>query len=127
MMKRPLTINVTLIFVMINALIWFGLGMLIALHLHPSLPDDPVIRWSMTFLSFAAAAILVGLFFFLWKQIPVAWFLTLGFLVLSGLMSIFDQVGLSDLIVLAINAFPIILLIKDRTWYLQKKSSALTG
>jgi lysylphosphatidylglycerol synthetase-like protein (DUF2156 family) len=94
--------------------------MIIALHIHPSLPDQPVIRWGMAFMSFAAAAILVGMFFLLRRRIPVAWFLTLGFLVLSALLSLFDQFGLSDLIVLVINVIPIILLIKDRAWFLRK-------
>ena len=120
MKKRPLTVNVTLIFVMINALIWLVLGMIIALHLHPSLPDQPVIRWSMAFLSFAAAAILAGLFFFLRRQIPLAWFLGLGVFVFSALLTFFDQFGLTDLVVLVINVIPIILLIKDRAWFLRK-------
>jgi lysylphosphatidylglycerol synthetase-like protein (DUF2156 family) len=127
MKKRPLTVNVTLIFVIINALIWLILGMIIALHLHPSLPDNPVIRWSMAFLSFAAAAILIGLFFLLRRQIPVAWFFSVGFFVLSALLTFFDQFGLTDLVVLVINVIPIILLIKDRAWFLRRMSSSPTS
>jgi len=120
MKKRPLTVNVALIFVIINALIWLILGMIITLHIHPSLPDQPVIRWRLAFLSFAAAAILVGLFFLLRRQITVAWFLSLGFFVLSVLLTFFDQFGLSDLVVLVIKVIPITLLIKDRAWFLRK-------
>ena len=127
MKNRPKTVNVTLIFVIINALVWFVLGLIIALHIFPYLPDNPVIRWSMALLSFSAAAILVGMFFLLRRQIPIAWFLTLGFLVLSVLLAFFDQFGLSDLVVLAINVIPIILLIKDQAWYLRSKPDAMTS
>ena len=127
MKKHPLTVNVTLIFVTINALIWLILGMIIALHIHPSLPDQPVIRWSMAFISFAAAAILACLFFFLRRQISVAWSLSLGFFVLSALLTFFDQFGLTDLVVLVINVIPIILLIKDRAWFLRRMSSSPTS
>jgi lysylphosphatidylglycerol synthetase-like protein (DUF2156 family) len=121
MFHRPLSVSVNLAFILLNALIWLILGLVIALHAHPSLPDNPIIQGGMTLLSFCAAGILLGLFIFLRKRIRLAWFAALGFLALTSILTIFDDFGWADLVVLVINLVPIILLIKDRAWYLHGK------
>jgi hypothetical protein len=122
--KRPLSVSAGLIFVLLNALIWLVLGEIIALQAHPALPVSRTIQTVMVVLSFGAAAILVGLFVFLWRHNRITWFLTVGFLALTSILTIFDDFGWADLIVLVINVIPIVLLIKDRAWYLGKKSEA---
>jgi lysylphosphatidylglycerol synthetase-like protein (DUF2156 family) len=112
-----------MLFMLLNALIWLGLGLIIALRAHPALPKDPLIQGGMAFLSFCAAAILLGLFIFLRKRCRPAWFAALGFLVLTSILTIFDDFGWTDLLVLVINLVPLILLIKDRVWYLPEKPS----
>jgi hypothetical protein len=72
----------------------------------------------MTFLSIALAAILLGLFIFLFRGNRAAYFLTLAFFAFTAILTIFDDVGPSDLVVLAINIIPLLLLIKDRAFYL---------
>jgi lysylphosphatidylglycerol synthetase-like protein (DUF2156 family) len=119
--SRPLSVSVNLIFILLNALIWLALGAIIALHAHPSIPDNPTIQAVMALPSFGAACILLVLFFFLGKRVRLAWFGALGFLALTSILAIFDDFGWTDLLVLVINLVPIILLIKDRTWYLHGK------
>ena len=121
MTRPPLSVPVNLIFILLNTLIWLALGLIIALHAHPALPDKPIIQGGMAFMSFCAAGILLGLFFFLRKQVRLAWFAALGFLAFTCLLTIFDDFGWADLIVLVLNLVPMILLIKDRSWYLQGK------
>jgi predicted membrane channel-forming protein YqfA (hemolysin III family) len=58
------------------------------------------------------------LFFLLWRRIQPAWYVALGFLAVTSILAIFDDFGWTDLLVLVINLVPIILLIKDRAWYL---------
>ncbi len=123
--KRPLSVSTNLIFILLNALVWLALGMIIALHAHPALPDDPIIQGAMALLSFCAAGILLGLFISLRRRIRIAWFASLGFLAVTSILTIFDDFGWSDLVVLAVNLVPIILLIKDRAWYLQGKPGVL--
>jgi lysylphosphatidylglycerol synthetase-like protein (DUF2156 family) len=106
-----------LFIIIFNALIWLALGVIIAVHAHPGLPDNPVIKGGMAFLSYGAAGILLGLFFFLRKRSRVAWFVALGFFALASILTIFDDFGWIDLVVLVINLIPLILLIKDRAWY----------
>jgi peptidoglycan/LPS O-acetylase OafA/YrhL len=114
-----------LIFILLNALIWLALGMIIALHAHPAIPDNSIIQGGMAFLSFCAAGILLGLFIFLVRRTRIAWFVALGFLAVTSILTIFDDFGWTDLVVLVINLVPMILLIKDRAWYLQGKPGVL--
>lgn len=124
MSNRPLSVTFSMIFILLNALVWLVFGAIIAANAHPALPDLPLLKAVMAFLSFTAAAILLGLFFFLVKRNRIAYFIALGYLVVTSVLSIFDQFGLVDLIILIINIIPIILLIKDRAWYLQMKPQA---
>lgn len=125
MNNRPKSVTVTLIFILIIALIWLVFGIIIAVHALPSLPDNPLILGVMALLSFIAAGVLLVLFIFLQRRSPIAWFLTLAALGFSSLLAIFDDFGFSDLVVLVITLIPIILLIKDRAWFLKPKPAAL--
>lgn len=125
MTRSPLSVRINSLFILLNTLVWLGLGLVIALHAHPALPRDPLILGSMAFMSFCAAAILLGLFIFLRKRYRPAWFAAIGFLALTSILTIFDDFGWADLLVLAINLVPLILLIKDRAWYLQSGPSAV--
>jgi lysylphosphatidylglycerol synthetase-like protein (DUF2156 family) len=117
--RRPRSIPVNLIFILLNALIWLALGVIIAIHAHPSLPENSLLQAGMAILSFCASGILLGLFFLLRRQVRLAWFAALGFLAITAILTIFDDFGWADLLFLLINLVPIGLLVKDRTWYLQ--------
>jgi lysylphosphatidylglycerol synthetase-like protein (DUF2156 family) len=119
MTHRPLSVTVTLIFLFLNALIWLALGVIIAVNAHPALPDLPIVKGVMAILSFCAAGILLGLLILLRKRTRIAWFVALGFLAATSILTIFDDFGWTDLIVLVINIIPIVLLIKDRAWFLE--------
>jgi hypothetical protein len=118
MSNRPLSVSVTLIFILLNALVWLAFGVIIAANAHPALPNQPIIKGVMAFLSLATAGILLGVFIFLGKRSRIVYFIALGLFVAISLLTIFDQIGLVDLVILAINIVPIVLLIKDRAWYL---------
>jgi hypothetical protein len=122
--RYPGSIKITIIFIFIHAFIWLMLGILIAANYHMSLPDIPAIKAVMAILSFALACMLFGLAFFIQKYNRYAYYLTL--LIFSGaaLLTIFDDFGIADLVVLILNIIPICLLIKDRKWYLQALAPA---
>jgi lysylphosphatidylglycerol synthetase-like protein (DUF2156 family) len=113
-----------MIFTLLNALVWLVFGVIIAANAHPALPNLPLLKGVMAFLSFTVAVILLGVFFFLVKRNRIAYFIALGVLIATSLLTILDQFGLADLIFLIINIVPILLLIKDRAWYLQIKPHA---
>jgi hypothetical protein len=121
MIKRPLSVNAALGFILLNSLVWLVFGGIAAANANPALPVPPLIKVIMAFLSIAIAGMLLGLFIFIRRRNRIAYYLILGLLVITFLLNFFDNVGLVDLAVIIINLIPIILLIKDRSWYLQGK------
>jgi hypothetical protein len=119
MNRRPLSVTVAYGFITLNIILWFTLGTLILLNLHPGMPDQPFFKWIMTILSFAAAGALLVTFIFLQKHNRAAYALMLIGLSLATLLPIFDDFGLVDLAALALGLIPLFLLIKDRQWYLK--------
>jgi hypothetical protein len=120
MKNRPVSVNVTLIFMLLNALIWLAFGVIVAANLHPALHVPPLIKMIIAILAFGASGALLGAFFLLQKRSRIVYFLTLTLLSAISLLTFFDQVGLVDLAVLGVNIIPIILLVKDRKWHLQQ-------
>jgi hypothetical protein len=121
MNNRPFSVTLTSILIGVNALIWLSLGSIIVVNALPALLVPPALKWIMALLSIGMAAVLLGFFILLQKGNRAAYYLILAFFAVTSLLTIFDDVGLSDIVVLILNIIPIILLIKDRTWYLQKK------
>ena len=119
LIHRPVTVTVTLVIILLNALIWFILAIIIAANAHPGLPDLPATKGIMAFISISMAGISLGLTYFTYKHSLKAYYLILAYFVFTSILVIFDDIGLSDIIVLIISLIPIILLIKDRAWYLQ--------
>jgi len=125
MKNRPLSVTTTLVLILVNALFWIAFGVIVAANAHPGLPDLPLIKEITAFLAFTTTGILLVLFVFLGKHNRIAYFLGLGLFVAISLLILLDDFGWTDLVVLVINIIPPILLIKDRTWYLQAGSSAV--
>lgn len=119
MNARPLSVTVTLILILLAASIWLALGLIIAGNRHPALPDILWIKSVLAVGSLAAGAALLGLSFFLSKRNRSAYFAARVLLAVTCLLILFDDVGWTDVAVLFINVAPLVLLIKDRDWYLQ--------
>ena len=126
MNKRPLSVVTTLVFVLINALFWLAIGVIVVANLHPGLPDLPLIKEITAFLAFATAGFLLILFVLLGKRNRIAYFLGIGLFIAMSLLILLDDFGWTDLVVLIINVVPLILLITDRSWYLQARPVLLT-
>jgi hypothetical protein len=117
--NRPFSVTLTWIFIILNAIIWLALGSIIAINAHPALPVPSLLKGIMAFLSISMAGILGILFVFFRKRNRIVYYLTIAFFVAVSLLTIFDDVGFSDIFVLVLNLIPIVLLIKDRNWYLK--------
>ena len=118
--NRPRSVTATYGFIILNIIIWFALGAIIAFDLHPAMPNQPLVKGVMAILSFAAAGALLVVFIFLQKHNRKAYYLMLVFLGVASLLIFFDDLGWVDLAALGLSLIPLILLIKDRQWYLQK-------
>jgi hypothetical protein len=119
--KVPLSVYAAVVFLFLNALIWLVFAILAAAGWHTALPQDRTVQWIMAGLAFGSACVLLALIVLLRRRIRIAYYLALGFLALLTILTIADEVGLADWIYLAIVAVPLILLIKDRAWYLPKE------
>jgi hypothetical protein len=109
---------VTFALILLGAIIWLVVGILLALNAHPAFPDDPLLRGVMAGLSIAAGSTIVVLLIFLARHRRTAYFRMLTALIAASLAIFFDDVGLIDALVLAIFMIPLVLLIRDRAWYL---------
>ena len=96
------------------------LGVLVATGVHTGLPDDETLKLIMLLGLFGGAIILLLLFQLLRMRKRLAYFITLVALALIMLLTLFDQVGLADAVVLVITLVPFVLLIMGRKWFLQQ-------
>lgn len=117
--ERPPTVRFALVLVYLNALIWFLFALIVALGMHPAIPSSPVVRWGVAVLASGCAVCLVGLGWLLSRRIKAAFWATVAVQVMLILATVLDEVGLADLLALVVMLLPLILLIKDRSWYLR--------
>ncbi|KAA3647191.1 MAG: hypothetical protein DWQ07_06740 [Chloroflexi bacterium] len=118
----PLPVTAIHILMLLNALIWLVLGILLATGLHPAPPESDFAQMMMAIMSIGTAAVMMGLVLFLQRRNRLAYWLTLALLAFLFIMTIVDQVGLVDVIVLVLHLVPFILLLKERGWYMQPVS-----
>lgn len=118
MTHRPLSVTMTLALILLDAALWLAFGLIVAMGLHPALPDDPVYKTILSIAGFGAALVLAGLFALLVKHNRTGYFLALTFLGAAAIAFFLDDVGWTDLVFLAVTLLPAALLLKDRNWYL---------
>ena len=115
----PKSVTPTLILILLNAAFWFIYALITILTSNRADSISYVARWIFSFLAIGTSIVLVVLFFLLRKRIRFAYFIALIVLALLAFLSLTDQVGWWDVFSLLISAAPIVLLLKDRKWYLR--------
>jgi uncharacterized membrane protein len=119
MKRSPKSVTPTLILILLNAAFWFTYALITILTNNRADSISYVSRWIFSFLAIGTSIVLVVLFFLLRKRIRFAYTLTLILVALLAVLSVTDQVGWWDVFSLLISASPIVLLLKDRKWYLR--------
>jgi hypothetical protein len=119
MQKPPPSVWIAHGLILLGALIWLLWAILLGLNAHAAFPDDPLIRGAMAVMSVVAGIVVLILLALLRQRRRFAYFGLLVALAAAALALFFDDVGLVDLLFLAITIIPIGLLIKDRAWYLR--------
>jgi lysylphosphatidylglycerol synthetase-like protein (DUF2156 family) len=120
MNRFPATVRATLLLLALDAVMWFAFGVAAATGAIASFADMPAFRWVMAGLAWASAAALAGLAILLGRRIRVAFYLAVILLAIIGVLSITDQIGWVDVASLAVSVIPLVLLLKDRAWYLRQ-------
>jgi hypothetical protein len=118
MNRLPRSVLLAFLLILLNALIWLLFGLAVAAGAIPSIPAAGGMRWIMAALALGSAAFLVGIVFFLRRHSRLAYYLALGLLAVISVLALTDQIGLLDLAALLISLVPLVLLLKDRAWYL---------
>jgi hypothetical protein len=123
MTTMPVKVRITFLLILLNALVWLVFGMIVLLGLHPALPAEGLYRWGMAVVSFLAAAVLIILFLLLRRRWKPAWYLAVTALAVSALVTLLDDFGGIDLAVLAVMLLPLVVLVVDRRWYMEKRTA----
>jgi hypothetical protein len=120
MNRFPATVRAALLLLALDALLWFVFGVVVATGGIASIASMPAARWVMAALAWTSAAALAGLAILLSKRLRPAFYLAVVLLTLIAVLSITDQIGILDLVSLAVSVIPLVLLLKDRGWYLRR-------
>lgn len=115
--RPPLIVNVTLIFILINAAIWLVFAGITALGAHPSFAESTPLRWIMAAISTVIGAWMIFLAVFLRKRSRLIYNFTLITLIGIVLVIFLDQVGSVDLAIVLAALIPLVLLLLSRRWY----------
>jgi lysylphosphatidylglycerol synthetase-like protein (DUF2156 family) len=110
-------------FILLNAIIWLAFSIIVATGMHPALPDSVFYKWFLAISAFVSAAFLLLLNFLLKNQSKIAFFLTSTFLFFIALLTIMDDLGWIDLLVLVVTLIPVVILIKERKWFLRNSGN----
>lgn len=110
-------------FILLNAIIWLGFSMIVATGMHPALPDSGLYKWFLAISAFVSAAFLLLLNFLLKTRTKITFFLTIAFLILIALLTIIDDLGWIDFVVLVVTLIPVVILIKERKWFLRNSGN----
>ena len=124
MRHSPASVRVALLLLALDAMLWFAFGVVVACGAIASINHPPVLRWVMAGLAWGGAAGLAGIALLLSRRSRPAFFVAIFLLTIIAVLSITDQVGLVDLVALAVSAVPLGLLLKDRAWYLHPTNAA---
>jgi hypothetical protein len=116
---RPILIKITLFLILLNAFFWMFFGVITALGYHPGIPANEMLRWGMVVLAISCSIVLMVLVVFLGRHNRIAYGLTACILGLISVLTITDQFGISDLLVLLLTTITLLLLVLGRRWYFQ--------
>ena len=121
MNRFPATVRIALLLLALDALMWFAFGVVVAAGGNASI-HVPAVRWVMAGLAWASTAALASLTLLLSRRNRLAYYLAVILLTIIAVLSITDQVGWVDLAALAVSVIPLVLLVKDRAWYLRREA-----
>ena len=119
MKHQPVSVTVTLILILLSAAFWLFYAIFVAIAGVPSLPNAGAVRWVMAGLSFCVSVILISLVILLRRPNRLVFMAGIVFLGIIVTLSFTDQVGWVDLAVMLVSLVALLLLIKDRAWYLK--------
>jgi hypothetical protein len=120
--RRPLF--VAQLFLLVDALFWFIFSLILAAGWHPSISG---VHWGMAGLSFLTGCALLLLVFMLRRRSRIAYLLALGLLSMISVLTLTDEFGIADFLVLVLHVAPILLLWIGRRKFFPSNRGDLQG
>ncbi|HHH83596.1 MAG TPA: hypothetical protein ENL35_11505 [Chloroflexi bacterium] len=118
MERNPLGLRVLWPLLVANGILWLGFSLVVLSGRHRALPADLRVQAAMAALAALAGMALLGLSWMLRRRRRVAYYGALALLLLIAVLTVTDDFGLIDLLVLALTLAPVALIIKNRSWFL---------
>jgi hypothetical protein len=115
--ERPHTATIALILLFLSGLFWISLGVIGILGLHPALPEDAFLRWTMIISAIVTGMLLWGSIILLMQRKRYGYYFIICFLGVLLLLSIMDDFGIMDLMALMVLLAAFLLLIINRHWF----------
>jgi|GEM_PF-2480146 len=115
--KHPKSVDLTILFLLVNSILWVTFGLYIALGFHPAIPDNEWIKWTMVVLSIVCGILFAGSIYFLLRHNNFVFYFVCLQLCAILVLIIADQVGIPDLIVFFFTVATLIFLIANRNWF----------
>lgn len=121
MQNMPNSVAVTIAFIALNAVFWLAYAIIIAFGSSALTTIPAIMKWGFIVLAVGCSLLLAGIALFLGRRKRPAFYFGLLMLTLVAVLSIADQFGWLDLFSLLISLIPLVLLLKDRDWYLRRR------
>ena len=117
----PKTVLAAVLLLSLNAIFWLGFAVIAALGGIPGYDGSGIEKWLLVGLALGTALCLALLAFFLWRRNRFAYIS--GVVLLGGILvlSLTDQLGVWDILAMASVLTALILMIRDRNWYLSRR------
>ena len=119
MKNFPKSVFITHIFIILNAIFWLTYTIIVFFLPNSSTIMSNAVRWLFIILALGSSLILIGIAIFLKRRNRPAFYLGLLTLVAIAVLSVTDEFGFLDLFSLLISLTPLVLMLKDRDWYLK--------
>ena len=114
----PRIVTALRILFLVSAVVWVVLGAVTLARMASGSPEQASVAGILAALMAAYALVLCFIAWSLGKRKKVFYYFAIAVSVLTILLTFTDQVGLADLIGLALAVAPLVLLIAARRWYL---------
>ena len=119
MKDLPKSVSTTTIFIILNAVFWLAYTVITAFGKTYLTTVPIMVKSIIIILAFGSSAILVCIAIFIKRRNRFAFYFGLLMLTIIAVLSITDEFGWLDFFSLLISLIPLVLLLKDRNWYLK--------
>jgi hypothetical protein len=111
--------RITFALLLIDSAFWLVFAVITVAGLHPALPEGEVVRWLVPLLSVASSAGIVGFFLAARRKYRIFYYLLTALLLTITVLTLTDEFGWADFLVLIFHLLPLVLLLSYRNTFIK--------